>query len=757
MSLYNSQHLGKSEFYFWYGQVVGGIEWEDNHQHVLSNRDDAKGWGYRCKVAIMGSDPRIVTDGVATNSECRMAEVMLPTTGGGGIGGPYVTPSIGNNSFVIGFYKDGVDATDPIIIGVLPNIRESELTPYVDTEKVRYIAASGVDSSKDELSTGQILVNPSSTDVTNQDGTGPHTFVVKHTDQAIEPSLDVFQIPVSFRCVEEGGELKGIQAVLQTAMKYIAFLSRQSSIFAASVSDLRRSIDNVIETAARYVTAYVKEQVAKIRELTLNLFEKQVQFLIDLTPANLRAQVVDGVEAETDILSCIFNRIIAGLLGLVTGIVEELLQRAVSAAACTAENVVGKILANILGTITEGLDAAIGGVTALVGGVVDFSGQILDALGFIFGILNILTCQEEYACPNVEQWNMWYGQEDGSDPVNKEINKVLKTLANNAEGDTSSCSEGPILSGPPIIKVKGGGNNNNDFSGNAIVSGSGEIIGVDIINPGSGYTKPPILIVEDKGGNGSGAVLRPVMNDNGGVEDVIVIDSGVGYLPRANGSTGIGGLRYSNPEETIIFNENTGYNNYPPNANVDVFSGDLMYLPSGSTGVIYNTEGDQIQSSLGLGPTEPITVIESGILNTPNVTFEEIISRYPTKSDNTYPIVLEIKDTFIKNTGFNYSDEDTIIIEPSNGAQLNPNYGSFGVLESVDIINPGIGFTEIPRIYIQSDTGYNAIIIPIFAVRSVGDLNEEENENLIASESVIDIVDCVGIVPPNVTFDLVPR
>jgi len=101
-SLFHSEHLGRTPFYFWYGQVVG--DWEGNQNHEIHTRDDIPGWGYRIKVAILGQDPRVTSEG-ASNSELVMAEVLPPTTGGGGVGGGVQTPSIGNNSFVVGFYK----------------------------------------------------------------------------------------------------------------------------------------------------------------------------------------------------------------------------------------------------------------------------------------------------------------------------------------------------------------------------------------------------------------------------------------------------------------------------------------------------------------------------------------------------------------------------------------------------------------------------------------------------------------------------
>ena len=56
--------------------------------------------------------------------------------------------------------------------------------------------------------------------------------------------------------------------------------------------------------------------------------------------------------------------------------------------------------------------------------------------------------------------------------------------------------------------------------------------------------------------------------------------------------------------------------------------------------------------------------------------------------------------------------------------------------------------------------GYNAKIIPILGVNRIGDLSETQENEIIENlpqESIIDIVDCVGVIPPKATFDQVPQ
>ena len=93
----------------------------------------------------------------------------------------------------------------------------------------------------------------------------------------------------------------------------------------------------------------------------------------------------------------------------------------------------------------------------------------------------------------------------------------------------------------------------------------------------------------------------------------------------------------------------------------------------------------------------------------------------------------------ISNPGFGYNPGDEIVISPSNGAKLSPEFDELGSLTKVNLLSPGQGFTEFPDIYIESDTGYNAKITPVFKVRRV-----DEEQIQVPQSQIISVVDCVG-------------
>ena len=90
------------------------------------------------------------------------------------------------------------------------------------------------------------------------------------------------------------------------------------------------------------------------------------------------------------------------------------------------------------------------------------------------------------------------------------------------------CLTGDQLCGPPKLKFFGG--SGVGATANPVVDVNGNLIAVDLVSGGFGYTSSPQVQVLDPCNIGSGAVLETEI-ENGVVVKVIVKDSGQGYLP----------------------------------------------------------------------------------------------------------------------------------------------------------------------------------------------------------------------------------
>ena len=120
----------------------------------------------------------------------------------------------------------------------------------------------------------------------------------------------------------------------------------------------------------------------------------------------------------------------------------------------------------------------------------------------------------------------------------------------------------------------------------------------------------------------------------------------------------------------------------------------------------------------------------------------------------TYKVIVCLDGVVIEDSGFGYKPGDTIKIIPDNGSEIKPIINSRGEIAKVEVVTKGCGFLDLPKIIVDSDTGFNALIKPILSVRRV---TEEELLQIPDEVSIISVVDCVGKIAPKDTFDIIPR
>ena len=167
----------------------------------------------------------------------------------------------------------------------------------------------------------------------------------------------------------------------------------------------------------------------------------------------------------------------------------------------------------------------------------------------------------------------------------------------------------------------------------------------------------------------------------------------------------------------------------------------------GGTGGGGNGDGNNGSTDGGQGGGEtirggnPILIELPGVFTTPKPEYRRPSGDYPTSSNGSYPVILYLCEIFIDESGINYSPGDKIVIEPDIGAVAEPKFDARGRVTSIKVTESGEGFTEYPRLYIQSETGYNAVLRPKLCIDRVG--NDELKEPTF-QDKVITVIDCVG-------------
>ena len=448
-------------------------------------------------------------------------------------------------------------------------------------------------------------------------------------------------------------------------------------------------------------------------------------------------------EANSE-LACAFKNIMKNLTGMVGNFLNQIMDRFINTPICAVENFVGSLLGKISGLIDSAVSSVMTPIKALLAGMGIASSSLDDVLGFATDLLSFLSCDEDPKCSDVKEWNPINGPEitatlDLFSIVSKakqaaslvqnavsgfaNLGDAISNVTKNADFSDvfqDSCNVGPVFCGPPTVEFIGGGG--SGATGNVIVSALTTVLGVDIITPGGGYIGAPRLKFLDSCDSGKGATGRAVIED-GQVVKVIMDDTGIDYLPSPDGSQGGDGRTWAGPDETTVKREDGTYDiPYQPGVVVDLEPGDEWTPPGG--GPILITEPESITTPLPTGPVGRGT--------------------FPSTGAGDYPVVLEIDEINVTNTGFGYDPNDKVIIEPSKGAELKIKTDPLGSVTGVDVINGGIGFNEDPKIYIQSDSGYNAKMIPVFKVNRVGEDASPEIIAAAGTPGVIQVIDCVG-------------
>ena len=141
-------------------------------------------------------------------------------------------------------------------------------------------------------------------------------------------------------------------------------------------------------------------------------------------------------------------------------------------------------------------------------------------------------------------------------------------------------------------------------------------------------------------------------------------------------------------------------------------------------------------SAVLIPPPCPRVVKGKGVVT--RVDVDDPGNSYPPPAGPGYPVALRLESVKVLDPGINHNcGVDRIVIEPDNGAVLDYECDSFGRINNVKVLNPGLGFTRYPDVRMITDTGINATFAPQFEV--------VRDPIVIDPEKLIQVTDLVGL------------
>ena len=743
--MFHKHFVGRDGFIWWIGQIADENTWKGNiNGFPVANNSELPGFGERYKVRIMGYHTAAPSQ--LKDDDLPWATVMYPVTAGGGGRGSSQNANLTQGCFVFGFFLDGENAQQPVIMGcmgyndyqaVMKNVPDAKFLPfsgYTPKDKIAVTNIKDNETNEERITQAQKdgedfpLATESSTG-----NTGKKVIADKDAKEdgqkkeALSVRSDCRPIPTAKVSTHITNTLKEVKALKRAEKDKISNLSKDTS-------DIQEKIKRKTEEASKLVAGELKFGVLQAHKSTIELFNTEAKKKYFNVFPNERQKLKEEIEKVNDDLSCAFRNIIDGLETVAFGLLEDMVKKAVTAPPCMADNMIGAVIGQVADSVQKTLDGALGSLN----GIMDFPNPIedigggggLEALNVVEDIVSLLDCDEKPNCPQVTELSLWDGGTVTPDLGISKISDIAKGFSDKFKDlkmlefsppviafdelfGAGGCNSGPVACGPPTVKFFGG--EGSGAAGNLIVSALGEILSIDMVEFGINYDADVNAVVIDTCGKGQGAVVKPVIgvyidpdgNEQTGVTNINVIESGTGYLGAPDGSTGGDGEVWANPDDTSVTHSDGAWviPTAPGNI-VTVVPGDTVLLPPGTEVV---TEP--------LSPTEIQEVLADPRIPTPSVvdvdSEDEVVEERPKfeagggeEIKGGKPYVMEKAGRFTTPPLPVRQDRGAYPIA-GNGA-----YPAIVYLCEIIIQSPGIGYNENDEIIIEPNAG--AIAVPKF-------------------------------------------
>lgn len=655
-TLVNPNFAGRDGFKWFIGQIAPSIS-------NVNENSEAKG-GLRCKVRILGHHP---ADSTISNENLPWAHVLVPPSLGAGEGNYSAMGSVQPGTIVFGFFLDGDDGQQPVIVGAFYSGSDIE-----SIKSWNNILSKGTSEFKPFSPPALPFPPPSTTPVgvgiTNK---SPDRGAPKNSGKVIsagigtdgkrkvQPTILASQTEATgiiiepiLKCETSSGPLSGITNLLRKFIRIVNTLKDAINFYVNPILNKISDIASEVQQIANAISDLIIGLLKKVRDKIIGQIHKLLKGLIDqLLPANLKALKEAATDKAVKQIWCVFEKIAQKVSDFILKFLMNMIGKFVSLPFCAAEAFLGSILGSIVNEITDSIQDILGEITSSLGGAISSVLSILEnVINASASAISFLSC-EDNACtqqyayelnkgyipkPGIGFDNvMKYSAAQGVRNLSKDANAAVDGFFGNTSGtnegsEFASCDATSINCIIPTVTIFGGGG--SGAIGESVVNSLGQIIGVHLLSGGSGYSSAPFISFNDPCENGSGVQAYTTINENGQVTNVVVTDPGSGYL----------------------------------------------------------------------GPTVATTPCET----TP-------------VTENGSEIFGTIADVIVVEPGFGYTNSDLIVDSSCpNNVSLKPVVDNDGRVVGINIINPGSSINVFPELQINSENGQGAVLLPVLNFRT---------------------------------------
>ena len=329
----------------------------------------------------------------------------------------------------------------------------------------------------------------------------------------------------------------------------------------------------------------LQDELAKLIPIAIKSLEKFLASIGRTIPEIIAIEtpLIPLVKTMFDGLFCAATKVMNGAKDAFADIMTAAAKNVLSGTACVAQEIVGAFtnnLVNIVDSIAGPLIEPISNIlNNFTGGIFNFNVKdfLLTGISLARKVQNLFSCDDEKICPATSKYKIDQGplkdlSEEDQDSIwntvlsGTAISQGAANLSNDFEraygkwnifgsplGESSSlepCNFGNVTKcGLPTVSFFGG--DGIGGAGNALLGGIidnvdtedavgdvlkiGSIVGVELTDPGVGYTEAPIVTFQDSCNKGYGAYGRAIIDQVptsptfGQITAVVMTSEGVNY------------------------------------------------------------------------------------------------------------------------------------------------------------------------------------------------------------------------------------
>ena len=420
--LLKSNFSGKDGFSWWIGRVAHPQYWK--LENLASGHEGSA--AHRVKVRIIGYHP---WDNELNESDLPWATVLQDPVTGGGQGSMGDTLSLVGGETAVGFFLDGEEAQQPVIIGLLnrsqevaDSISEEEvfasgssqfgvMTGYtgrvVPATKRGFVAVKDpVVTEEKEVKSGEVtdkkITNTSNVIAKCESSGACAGFTQKYTKTQKNPPL----------C-----EDNVVGDIGQALTDFVAFTSVLESFQGNFINPLTNAIvdmEQQIRSTAQQIQRIIRSALNNIRtgliKRIMSLFKVFAALGKKLNPLDffLGPAAQKAFKKILDILFCLFDNIFGDIFGFIENLLKGMLGKIINVGICAVEQFTSGILGKLMDLIKKVTGPILAGINWLTGGLANITKVLSKVSSYARQIIAFLECTG-IKCDEPSEWVTNFG------------------------------------------------------------------------------------------------------------------------------------------------------------------------------------------------------------------------------------------------------------------------------------------------------------------------------------------------------------